>query len=216
MDDSYQIIASASEGLYKDKGSKFISYAYPFSRQTELEAILESLKNKHPKASHFCYAYGIGIKRNIYKFNDDGEPSGTAGKPIFGQLLSFDISDALVVVVRYFGGTKLGVSGLTQAYKLAAADALSKAEFSVKYLSSSFRIYFDYADTGRVMNILKKSGASIKEKHLEETFFIDFEIRVSKIKPTIIQIKAGLLECSHEEAAMHGDDFLNFKVEKIS
>lgn len=216
MEDSYRTIAAASEGLYKDKGSKFMAYAFPISLQNEPEVILENIKSQHPKANHFCYAFCLGIQRSTYKYNDDGEPSGTAGKPIFGQLLSFDISDVLVVVVRYFGGTKLGVSGLTQAYKLAAADALSKAEFSVKYMSSSFRIFFDYADTGRVMNILKKSGASIKEKHLEETFFIDFEIRVSKIKPTIIHIKAGLLECSHEEAAMHGDDFLNFKVEKIS
>jgi len=215
MEDYYRIISDVAEGLYKDKGSKFFSYAYPFTDPAKLDLILENLKDKHPKASHYCYAYSIGIKRSMYKYTDDGEPSGTAGKPIFGQLLSIDVSDTLVVVIRYFGGTKLGVSGLTQAYKLAAADALSNALIATKYLCETFRLSFHYAETGRVLNILKKSGVEITFKNLEEDFFIDFEIRISKVNKTLTDIKAGLIECSHVEATLHSDEFLNFKIQKL-
>ncbi|MET1055429.1 MAG: YigZ family protein, partial [Pedobacter sp.] len=132
FDDTYKTIESRAEGLFKDKGSKFIAFAYPILSESEVKPILLGLRAEHTKANHFCYAYRLSPDRNVYRVNDDGEPSGTAGRPILNTLLSADVTNILIVVVRYFGGTLLGVPGLINAYKSAAAEALGLAEIIEK------------------------------------------------------------------------------------
>ena len=140
MKDTYNTITAASEGLFTDRGSKFIAYAFPIKSEEEIKEYLEEIKKEHWKARHHCYAWRLGIDGNTYRANDDGEPSGTAGKPILGQLDSFEITDTLVVVVRYFGGTKLGVGGLINAYKSAAIDALQQVEIISKTIDNYYKI----------------------------------------------------------------------------
>ena len=126
--DSYRTIKTLSQGLYKDKGSKFMAFAYPVSEQESIKPIIDDIKKTYHDARHHCYAYMIGYQRQIWRANDDGEPSGTAGKPILGQINSAELTNILIVVIRYFGGILLGTSGLINAYKCAAADAISNAE----------------------------------------------------------------------------------------
>ncbi len=197
--DTYQVIASPSEGEYKEKGSKFLAYAYPVSSLDDFEYYLEEVKSMHPKARHHCYAYRIGIDGDIYRANDDGEPSGTAGKPILGQLLSQDVSDVLVVVVRYFGGTKLGASGLINAYKTATLDAISNATKRNKVLSDQFKLTFDYAKMGHVLNVIKSLSLTITEKVFESAPFVVIEIAKSQTGSSITRLKAKLLQVSEEQ-----------------
>jgi len=154
--DVYQTILSKSEGIFKDKGSKFIAYAYPFKDETKLKEILESLKSEHPKARHYCFAYRLTPDRNVFRINDDGEPSGTAGRPILNMLLSKDVTNILVVVVRYFGGTLLGVPGLINAYKMATEDALNNAEIIIKTVQDVYQIEFQYPTMNEVMKLIKE------------------------------------------------------------
>ena len=128
FEDTYRTIEKSAEGIFRDKGSKFISYAYPFTTEDQLKEIIADLKTLHPKARHHCWAYRIGPDRTVYRLNDDGEPSGTAGRPILNVLLSMDVTNVIVIVVRYFGGTLLGVPGFNNAYKSATQDALTHAE----------------------------------------------------------------------------------------
>ncbi|MDX9797522.1 MAG: YigZ family protein, partial [Bacteroidales bacterium] len=128
FDDTYLTIEDRAEGVYKEKGSKFISLAFPITTQEEIKEIVKDIKKEYFDAHHHCYAYILGHDKSVFRMNDDGEPSSTAGKPIYGQLLSRDLTNVLVVVVRYFGGTKLGVSGLIQAYKQASIDVLDNAK----------------------------------------------------------------------------------------
>ena len=197
--DTYQILATSSEGEYKEKGSKFLAYAYPISSLEDFEYYMEEVKSIHPKARHYCYAYRLGIDGDIYRANDDGEPSGTAGKPILGQLLSQDVSDTLIVVVRYFGGTKLGASGLINAYKTAAFDAISNGKKINKILSSSYKLTFDYGKMGHVMNVIKSLHLSIIEKVFEAIPYIVIEIPKSKVSEKMVQLKAKLLQVSEEQ-----------------
>jgi uncharacterized YigZ family protein len=127
FEDTYRTINRPSEGIFRDKGSKFIAYAYPFKSEEHLKELINDLKNQHPKARHYCYAYRLSTDRAVYRINDDGEPSGTAGRPMLNTLLSKDLTNILMVVVRYFGGTLLGVPGLINAYKSAAEDAIQQA-----------------------------------------------------------------------------------------
>lgn len=133
--DHYLTLLAPSTGEYKEKGSKFLAYAYNIDHEDSLQEIIGMLRSEHIKARHFCYAYRIGTDNNRFRANDDGEPSGTAGKPILSQIISFGLSNTIVVVVRYFGGTKLGASGLVHAYKEAAREALAIAETTVKFIS---------------------------------------------------------------------------------
>jgi uncharacterized YigZ family protein len=197
--DSYQILSSSVEGEYKEKGSKFLAYAYPISSLEDFEFYMEEVKSNHPKARHYCYAYRLGIDGDIYRANDDGEPSGTAGKPILGQLLSQNVSDTLVVVVRYFGGTKLGASGLINAYKTATYDALSDAPKEVKVLMDKFRLAFDYGKMGHILNVIKSLHLKIIEKVFETNPFIEIEIPQSQVISKIVQLKAKLLQVSEEQ-----------------
>jgi uncharacterized YigZ family protein len=159
-DDTYKTIEGSAEGLFKDKGSKFIAYIYPISSEEEVKEILQVIKKEHFSARHHCYAYRLGNFGHIYRANDDGEPSGTAGKPIYGQLLSNDLTNVLIVVVRYFGGTLLGVSGLINAYKNAAADAIQNAILITRIIEDQFLVTFDYP----LQNVVMKM---IKDEHLE-------------------------------------------------
>lgn len=197
--DTYQILSDSSEGEYKEKGSKFLAYAYPVRSIDEVEYYQAEVKDMHPKARHFCYAYRIGIEGDIYRANDDGEPSGTAGKPIHGQLLSHDVSDTLIIVVRYFGGTKLGASGLIHAYKTAAHEALSAGVKENRVLSDIYRLTFDYGEMGHVLNVTKSLDLNIVAKTFEAVPFIEIEVPRSKIELSLIELKAKLLQVSTEQ-----------------
>lgn len=177
----YKTITKSAEGLYKEKGSKFISYAYPVSTEEEIKAALEEVKKAHHSARHYCYAYRIN-PRNIYeRANDDGEPRHSAGTPILGQLNSFQVVNTLVVVVRYFGGTKLGVSGLINAYKTAASNALTNATIVEKELKAAFEIRFEYPQMNDVMRIIKQFDATITEQEMNLNVMMRLEIREDKL-----------------------------------
>lgn len=157
QNDVYRMLLNAGkETLYKEKGSKFFGYAFPVNNEDEVAQCLEKLKNRHPKAGHFCYAWQLGKRYEHYRANDDGEPSNSAGKPIYGQLQSFEITNILVVVVRYFGGTKLGVGGLISAYRTTAKMALEAAPISKKTINVEYKITFDYPDMNQVKRIIQE------------------------------------------------------------
>ena len=155
FDDTYHTIAGPAQGLYKEKGSKFLAFAFPVRSTDEVKQHLEALRKEYFDARHHCYAYILGPTKDAYRANDDGEPSGTGGRPIHGQLLSADLADTLVVVVRYFGGVLLGASGLANAYKTAARDAIEHAEIIEKTIDIRYRLHFEYATMNDVMRIIK-------------------------------------------------------------
>lgn len=179
-DDTFLTLAAPSEGLYKEKGSKFLAFAYPVTGEEEIKAHVERIKKEYFDARHHCYAYCLGPKKETFRQNDDGEPSGTAGKPIHGQLLSKDITDCLIVVVRYFGGIKLGVSGLINAYKTAARDAIDNAQIVEKTVDDEYRVKFEYTLMNDVMRILKDFAIPPKNQIFELDCQLDFAIRQSK------------------------------------
>lgn len=155
FEDSYKTIAKPSEGSYSEKRSKFLAYAFPVQNEQEVKARLAEIQKKHWDARHHCYAYILGPHKDAYRLNDNGEPSGTAGRPIYGQLLSKDLTNTLVIVVRYFGGIKLGVSGLQNAYKVAAREALDAAVIEERTIQEQYRVVFEYAKMNDIMQILK-------------------------------------------------------------
>jgi uncharacterized YigZ family protein len=154
--DTYLTIEARSEGLFKDKGSKFIALAYPVHDEEEIKGIINNLKKDYHSARHHCYAWRLGAEMNSYRINDDGEPSGTAGKPIFGQIQSNNLTNILIVVIRYFGGTLLGVSGLINAYKKAAADTINNAEVISKRVEDIVEVSFDYSSMNDIMKLIKE------------------------------------------------------------
>lgn len=153
--DCYKSILAPSKGIYKDNGSKFLSFAFPVESESEIKDTLSEIKKEYFDARHHCFAYRLGYKGDVWRATDDGEPSSTAGRPIHGQLLSNELSDILIIVVRYFGGIKLGVPGLIKAYKSAAADAIANAEIIEKVASECFEIKFNYEQMNSVMKTLK-------------------------------------------------------------
>jgi uncharacterized YigZ family protein len=155
MEDTYKTIDQPAEGLFKDKGSKFIAYAYPVYSEDEIKEHIQRIKKEHFSARHHCYAWRLGADKLQFRANDDGEPSSTAGRPILGQIQSFDLTNILIVVVRYFGGTLLGVSGLINAYKTAAADVLHNATIVEKVVEQRLTIEFDYGAMNDVMKVFK-------------------------------------------------------------
>ena len=161
FDDTYKTISDRSEGYYKDRGSKFIALAVPVGTEDEVKQKLAEIRNEFHDARHHCYAYMIGPDKSASRFNDDGEPSGTAGRPIMGQINSKDLTNILIVVVRYFGGTKLGVRGLINAYKSSTAEALNSAKIVNKTVDEIYRVKFDYASMNPVMQIVKDPGVQI-------------------------------------------------------
>lgn len=190
-DDTYKTISRNSEGVFKDKGSKFISYAFPVTNEEEIKTILQEIKKTHHSARHHCYAWRIGTGKITYRANDDGEPSSTAGKPILGQLLSFSLTNTLVVVVRYFGGTLLGVSGLINAYKSAAADALYNAEIVEKTIEEEFELTFSYHELNEVMQRINKEKLSPVTTDFGEHCLIRLRIRktdASRVEKAFMEI----------------------------
>lgn len=199
LTDSYQTIASPSEGEYKEKGSKFLAYAYPMNAESDLDGFMASLRDIHPKARHYCYAYKLGLDGTRYRANDDGEPSGTAGKPIYGQILSFGLTNVCIIVIRYFGGTKLGASGLIHAYKEASKAALDNAAIIEKYLYISYQLTFGYDHMGHIMNALKDPDIEIITKVFEDHCIVNIQIRLSVENQAIHRLKVRLLNKSLEE-----------------
>lgn len=179
MQDTYKTIATASEEiLFKEKNSKFFGYAFPVSTEVEIKNHLEILKKQHYGAVHNCYAFQIGTDSIQYRANDDGEPSNTAGTPIYGQIQSFGLTNVLVVVVRYFGGVKLGVGGLINAYRTAAQMALEASEIVEKTIDIKFSIHFDYKNMNKVMRVIKEKNIEINSQKMD----LDCEIIVSTRK----------------------------------
>ncbi len=180
--DTYKTIDRPSEEvLLKEKGSKFFGYCYPIQTEEDVKIIIDQLKKQHHTARHWCYSFQLGTDQIYYRVNDDGEPSGSAGLPIYGQTLSFDVTNILVVVVRYFGGTKLGVGGLVSAYKETAKMALEAAEILEKTIDSEYILKFDYKDMSRVMRIIKDRNLSIISQKLELKCEIEVAVRKGEV-----------------------------------
>jgi len=177
FEDTYRTIRKPSEGIYKDRGSKFIALAFPVKDEESVKENLEKVRKLYHDARHHCYAYRLGFDKLTYRVNDDGEPSGTAGKPIFGQFLSNDLTNILVVVVRYFGGTKLGVGGLIKAYKTATAEALNEGFFITKKVLDIYEINFEYDQMNDVMKILKEDNINQIDHRFDLKCMVKFSIR---------------------------------------
>ena len=177
FEDTYKTIAGPSEGIYREKGSKFIALAFPVESEAEVKEKLAEIQKQYFDARHHCYSYILGPNKDAYRLNDNGEPSGTAGRPIHGQLLSKDLTNTLVIVVRYFGGIKLGVSGLINAYKTAAKDALDAATIIEKTVDEIYKVSFDYSVMNSVMQLLKDPYVSILGQEYEDRYLINFKIR---------------------------------------
>ena len=177
FDDSYKTIVSHTEGFFKDRGSKFISHAYPVKTEQEVKDILAQLRKDYYDARHHCYAYILNPDKSAFRINDDGEPSGSAGKPIHGQLLSYDLTNVLVVVIRYFGGTKLGIPGLINAYREATRDALDQAEIITLTVDEYFEIEYEYPLMGNVMRIIKDENLEQINTQFEINCKIEMKVR---------------------------------------
>jgi len=187
--DSFLSIAKESRGIYREKASKFLAIAMPVSSEEEIKIKLEYLKKEYFDANHHCYAYRLGLENPHYRMNDDGEPAGSAGKPIYGQILSTGLSDVLVVVIRYFGGTKLGIPGLIHAYKTSSREALDNAEIVEKILYAQVKVFFEYIHMNEIMKILKEEGVKIIRQSTEISCTITFLIRESHLKSLESRIK---------------------------
>ena len=196
--DTYKTIEiAAGDALFKEKGTKFIGYVYPITSEDEAKIFLDELKKKHHSARHWCYAWQLGVEEIHYRVNDDGEPNNSAGQPIYGQILSKDITNVLVVVVRYFGGTKLGVGGLINAYKTTAKLILDEARIVQKTIDVFYHLIFEYQDMNKVMRIVKEQDLnliqqkmelncefliSVRKKNADKVKQLFFDLRCVKIK----------------------------------
>jgi uncharacterized YigZ family protein len=167
FDDTYKTLETSGKGLYKEKGSRFISYAIPVKEEADVKRELETLRHKYHDARHHCYAYMLGFDKSASRSNDDGEPSGTAGRPILGQIITNDLTNLLVVVIRYFGGVKLGVSGLILAYRTAAREAIEQATMVTRIISDVYELEFNYAAMNDVMRIIKEESCTILSTEFE-------------------------------------------------
>ena len=193
--DTYLTITKPSEGIYKEKGSKFLAFAYPIFSEDDFKEHIQELKKLHHNARHFCYAFKLGLTENEYRYSDDGEPNNSAGKPIYGQILSKNLTNVGIVVVRYFGGTKLGVGGLVTAYKEAAADALNNAKIVEQTVNNFYHITFDYAIMSEVMNFVKQHYLNVSKQVFENSCLIEFNIRQTEAEFTVQELEKieGLL-----------------------
>lgn len=194
MDDTYQTLAEESTFYLKEKGSKFYGYAFPIQSIADFENRLERVKKEHHKASHHCFAYRIGDQNLLYRSSDDGEPSGTAGVPILGQIDSFGLTDLAIIVVRYFGGTKLGASGLIKTYRLTAKEALNHASIIQKIRFHSYLLKFDYIHLNKIMAFLKEKHLEISQQELAHAAQIIIALPQSKSNELIIELKSILAE----------------------
>jgi len=185
FDDTYLTIAQPCEGTFKDKGSKFIAFAYPIKSETEVKAIVAKLKAEHTKANHHCFALRLTPDRSVFRISDDGEPSGTAGRPILNTLLSKNLTNILVVVVRYFGGTLLGVPGLINAYRSATEEALKSANIIEKTVNDVYGIYFDYSGMNDVMRIVKNENLAIAHQQFDTVCELKLAVRKSQVEKVL-------------------------------
>lgn len=190
MEDVFQTIEKESQGIFKDKGSKFHAFAFPVKQEDEVKEILAKLRKEHHSARHHCYAWRIGTEEITYRANDDGEPSSTGGKPILGQLQSFNVTNILLVVVRYFGGTLLGVSGLINAYRNAAADALKNAEIIQKTIEKEVILNFTYNELAEVMNLIKQENLTVINTRFEEKCNLTFTVRKSEYEKAFFKFSS--------------------------
>ena len=174
---TYFTINKSAEAIYKDKGSKFLAFAFPVENEQQIKVYLQQLKKEHHSANHHCYAYRLGADKLNYRASDDGEPSNTAGKPILGQIQSNDLTNLLIVVVRYFGGTLLGVGGLINAYKNAAAEVLKVSEIVEKHILFHYTIQFNFEQMNDVMRILKQYDTKITQQNFDNACAITFSVR---------------------------------------
>jgi len=188
FDDTYRTIEKPVEGLFRDKGSKFLAFAFPVKSEGELKGNITLLKLEHPKANHHCWAMRLTPDRSIFRINDDGEPSGTAGRPILNMLLSRDLTNLAVVVVRYFGGTLLGVPGLINAYKLATEEALKQAVIIEKTVNDVYIIEFDYLQMNDIMRLIKEDSLDIIEQLFDNNCSITVSIRKMNVNQTLAKL----------------------------
>jgi uncharacterized YigZ family protein len=179
FEDTYQTIGAAAESLFKDKGSRFLSFAFPILNDNDAKIHLTELRELHPKAVHHCYAYRLGTDRMSYRMSDDGEPSGTAGRPILNTLYSKNVTNILIVVVRYFGGTLLGVPGLINAYKLATEGALENAEIVTRHFFNVYNLSFSYIQMNDVMRIVKEMELPVSDQVFEMECRMNVEVRAT-------------------------------------
>ncbi len=177
FEDTYHTITAPSKGIYKEKGSKFIAIAYPVHTEEEVKEKLEEVRKEYHDARHHCYAYVLGFDKSAHRYNDDGEPSGTAGRPIFGQIQSKNLTNILIIVVRYFGGTKLGVSGLITAYKTSSKEALESADIISQTVNDVYEISFEYPLMNEVMRVIKDEEIKILEQDFQLSCKLKFSIR---------------------------------------
>lgn len=188
FDDTYRTIEKPAEGLFRDRGSKFLAFAYPVNNETDLKSNLVQLRSEHPKANHHCWAMRLTPDRSVFRLNDDGEPSGTAGRPILNTLLSHDLTNLAVVVVRYFGGTLLGVPGLINAYKIATEEALKQSVIVQKTINDVYTIEFDYLQMNDVMRIIKDDNLTILEQAFDNNCSIQVSIRKMQVNQTLLKL----------------------------
>lgn len=179
--DAYRSIAAPAQGLFKDNGSRFMAFAYPVETEDQVKELVQALRKEYHDARHHCFAYRLGYKGDVWRASDDGEPSGSAGRPILGQIDSLGLSDVLVVVVRYFGGIKLGIPGLIRAYKTSTADALASARIIEKIAARHFRVRFDYLSMNPVMKVLKDMNLQPSAQDYGEQCSLQVRVRLSLI-----------------------------------
>lgn len=194
------IVKSSPETLFKEKGSKFFGYAFPVKNEEDITANLEKLRQAHRNARHFCYAYQLGTENISYRANDDGEPSGTAGMPIYGQIQSFEVTNILIVVVRYFGGTKLGTGGLISAYKQSAKLTMEACIITEKTIDKKFTLSFDYKDMNKVMRVIREKDITIENQQLEINCSLLISVRKNKADE-ILRAFEALYEVSVREVS---------------
>ncbi len=187
------ILEPSKEGIFKDRGSKFIGYAFPVTTEEEVQIHIKKLKQLHHKARHWCYAWRIGTEITRFRANDDGEPGNSAGQPIYGQILSYDLTNVLVVVVRYFGGTKLGVGGLINAYRTAAGLTLENAKIIQKTIDATFNLQFEYKDLNKIMKLIKEKNLKVERQKME--MLCDFTISVRKKEKSSVKKAIEDLRC---------------------
>lgn len=187
--DYYQTIEKTAFAEYKDRGSRFIAYAFPVQTAEDFKQCLQQLKKEHPKAAHHCFAYRIGWDGNLFRVSDDGEPSGTAGRPILGQIDSKELTNVTVIVVRYFGGTLLGVPGLIQAYKSAAAMVLQIIPVVQKPIEVMYELQFDYTMMNEVMQVVKQYGCSVAGQEMQLFCLLIIGIPKARLEDVLYRIK---------------------------
>lgn len=185
FDDTYQTLKTRSTGIFRDRGSKFIGCAYPISREEEIRELLQELRSEHPKARHFCWALRLSPDRNVFRVNDDGEPSGSAGRPILNTLLSAELTNVLMVVVRYFGGTLLGVPGLINAYKNASVEAIQANEVITKTICDVYELQFDYLQMNAIMRVIKEEQLPVLQQEFNNQCAVKVEIRKANLNATL-------------------------------